>query len=147
MAGNQLIPQGTVNRLVSSVTVNNNSALNITPPFMGRPMIRFARDGQAVAQLPTATGVVNSPEPYLMCTISIALLKTQSLAASWEDVLKTNAILGEITVRPDVTEGIGAFDVTNASLESVGELSFDGSSADYGIVIRGVYPVNSGLFP
>jgi hypothetical protein len=109
--------------------------------------VRFTREGQAVAQLPTATGVVNSPEPYMMCTITVALLKTQSLAASWENALKTNAILGEITVRPDVTEGIGAFDVTNASLESVGDLSFDGSSPDYGIVIRGVYPINSGLFP
>jgi hypothetical protein len=141
------VVQGNINRLVSSVTLNDHSELNITPPFMGRPMIRFSRDGQAVAQLPTATGVVNSPEPYMMVTIAIALLKTQSLAARWENQLLTNSILGEITVRPDVSEGIGAFDVTNASLESVGELSFDGSSADYGIVIKGVYPINSGLFP
>lgn len=141
------VVQGNLNRLVSSVTLNDFPQLNITPPFMGRPQVRFSREGQAVAQLPTATGVVNSPEPYMMVTISIALLKTQALAASWENQLKTNAVLGEITVRPDVSEGIGAFDVTNTSLESVGELSFDGSSADYGIVLKGVYPINSGLFP
>lgn len=144
---NPLIALGTVNRLVSSITLNDHPELNITPSFMGRPMARFARDGQAVAQLPAATGIVNSPEPYMMVTITVALLKTQSLAARWENALRTNAILGEITVRPDVTEGIGAFDVSNASLETVGELAFDGSSADYGITIRGTYPINSGLFP
>ena len=141
------IAQGTVNRLVSSITFNDHPELQITPPFMSRPMVRFARDGQAVAQLPTATGVANSPEPYMMVTITVVLLKTQPLAAAWENTLKTNSILGEITVRPDVSEGIGAFDITNASLETVGELAFDGSSADYPITIRGTYPINSGLFP
>lgn len=144
---NQFASAGVVNRLVSSVVFDSAPELNILPSSMGRPMIRFARDGNSVTYLPTAVSAAQSPEPYMMCTISVALVKTMSLAAAFEARLRSNALLGLITVRPDVTEGIGAFDISQCSIETVGELAFDGSSADYPIVLRGLYPINSGLFP
>lgn len=147
MSQNPLIGQGIVNRLVTSVTWNDFPELNVTPPFMGRPMVRFARNGQAVIYLPTATGAAVSPEPYMMFSLTIVLLKTQSLANAYEAKLKNNAILGEGTLRPDVSTGLGAFDITNCSIETPGELGFDGSSVDYPITISGYYPINSGLFP
>lgn len=144
---NPLIPQGTVNRLVSSLTWENFPELNVTPPYLSREMMRFARDGNAVTFIPTATGQATSPEPYLMVTITMVLLKTQGLAAAYEAQLQSNATLGECTIRPDVTEGIGAFDITNCAIETVGELTFDGSSAGYPITIRGSMPINNDLWP
>jgi hypothetical protein len=140
-------PQGVVNRLVSSITWNDHPELNITPPFMGRPMVRFAREGNSVVYLPTATGAAVSPEPYMMITLTVALLKTQSLAASYEAALRNNSLLGEGTVRPDVSAGVGAFDISNCAIEAPGELVFDGSTPEYPISIRGYMPINSGLFP
>jgi hypothetical protein len=147
VAQNPLISAGIVNRLLSSITWQDHPELNVTPPFMSRPMVRFAREGNSVVYLPTATSAAASPEPYMMVTLTVVLLKTQALAASYEAALRTNSLLGEGTVRPDVSTGLGAFDISNCAIETPGELSFDGSSVDYPVSIRGIFPINSGLFP
>lgn len=138
---------GIVNRLITSVTFDSFPQLNITPPFMGRPMVRFTREGNAVGALPVGVGVALSPEPYLIARATIALLKTQSLAQLFEQQLQTNAILGLATFRPDVTTGLQPFDVQQCCIEAPGDLAFDGSSPDYMLTLMATFPINSGLWP
>jgi hypothetical protein len=144
---NPQIAQGSLNRLVTSLTWESAPELNVTASFLSREMIRFARNGNAVTFIPTGTGAVTSGEPFMMITLTIGLLKTQSLAAAYEARLLANARIGNGTVRPDVSEGIGAFDLTNCAIENVGELTFDGSNPIYPVMLSGYMPVNNDLWP
>jgi hypothetical protein len=145
--GNPQVSQGVLNRLRASITFQDHSELNVTPPFLARGMIRFAREGAATAFIPTATGTVTSGEPFLMVTIGLELLKTQSLASAFESQLQDNSVLGKCTVRPDVSTGLAPFDVYNTAIETPGEMTFDGSSPVYPLTLRGYMLANNSLWP
>src|SRR5579859_3913855 len=98
MAAPQIVPQGTLNRLVASVSFVNFPSLNVTPPFLGRRAIRFTPDGDVTVFIGTMTGMVTSPEPYIGVTFLMSLLRTQPLAAAWQTQWLDSALLGDCTV-------------------------------------------------
>ena len=91
MGTNPQIPLGTLNRLLTQVTWNSFPSLNVTPSYLGRESVHLARDGEAVVYIPTLTGAVTSPEPYLMITMTMHLLKTQGLAGQYEAQMVSSA--------------------------------------------------------
>lgn len=143
---NPNIPQGVLNRLLASVTVQNFPNLNVTPSFLNKDQIRIAFDGEATVFLPTATGAVTSGEPYQMVTVTIHLLKTQQLSQLYEQQRRTQSVIGDITVRPDVSTGLQPYDFTNCAIQGVRELALDGQDAGYAVIIRGYQPVNTSLW-
>lgn len=142
---NPQIAQGTLNRLVASVTFNDFPALNVTPSFLNKDGIRLAFDGEATTFLPTLTGAVTSLEPYQMVTLTINLLKSQGLANQYEQQLNTQSTIGDVTVRPD-TSVLTPYDLTNCALETVRELQFNGQDAGYAVTIRGYVQRNNALW-
>lgn len=146
---NPNIAQGTLNRLVASVTWANFTTLNVTPSYLNREAIRLALEGQSVVYLPTIAGAVTSPEPYMMISVTMHLLKTQGLAGSYKAQMETNALLGNGVVRPDVAQsqgGIPPFDIINCAITGVRELDFSGNDAGFAVTCRGYYLVNSNLW-
>lgn len=93
------------------------------------------------------TGAVTSPEPYQMVTVRVSLLKTQGLAAAYEAQRLSQSTIGNIVIRPDVSAGIGPIDLSNCSIENVGELTFAGSDAAYPITLTGYEIINSSMWP
>jgi hypothetical protein len=144
---NPNINLGTLNRLVASVIWPRFTQLNVTAAFLGKAGIRFARNGNATTFLPQMTGVVTSSEPYIAFTMTLSLIKTQSLVAAYEAQLQQQSVLGNGTVRPDVTSGLQPFDIYNCGIETPGELDFSGQSAEYPITIGGFLPINNALWP
>src|SRR5271156_4655421 len=104
---NPQIPQGTLNRLRASITLTSFPGLNITQSYLGRQGISLTFDGVVTTPIDTMTGIVPSPEPYQRITCSAHLLKTQALAAAWKAQVELNALLGDITIRPDIPSGAG----------------------------------------
>lgn len=145
MATNPLVSQGTLNRLRGSIVYPNFPALNVTAPFLGREGIRLALQGQASTQINTMTGAVQSPEPYMAVTITLALLKTQNLSDVYKKQMETNALLGDCTVRPD-TPTLSPYQFSNVSIADVPELSLAGDTPDYRITLTGYYNINSDLW-
>jgi hypothetical protein len=146
---NPLVAQGTLNRLVASVTWQNFSSLNVTPSFLNREAIRLALEGQSVVYLPTIAGAVTSPEPYMMISCTIHLLKTQQIAGLYKAQMESNALLGNGVVRPDVAQGQGGlppYDIVNCSIAGVRELDFSGNDAGWAVTCRGYYLVNNSLW-
>lgn len=144
---NPLQAQGVLNRLKASVVWNSFSSLNVTAAFLGAEGIRLALDGAAVAFLPTMTGAVTSPEPYQMITLTMNLLKTQQLADLYKQQMETSALLGDGTVRPDVSSGgIGYYQLTNCAIEAVREINFAGTDAGWVVTVRGYYIINNALW-
>lgn len=140
-------PQGNLNRLIASINVNNFPALNITASFLGKSGISVAREGVTTTYLPQMVGAVTSPEPYQMVTVRVGLLKSQSLASAYDAQRLLASNIGDIVVRPDVSFGIGPIDLTNCSIENVGELTFSGQDAGYPITLVGYENINSALWP
>ncbi len=142
MAFNPLVDQGFLNKLKANVFILDAPELNVSPSFLGKNMIRLALSGDATAYSGTATGAVPSLEPYLMASISIDLLKTQSLSDLYKRRMELNTRLGDITVTPD-TDTLSPYTILNCSIASVGELSFAGADPGYGVMLTGYYIINA----
>lgn len=145
MAGNPLVDQGTLNRIRGSVTVTDLPELNVTAPFLGKAGISLALEGGSVVYLPTMTGAVTSPEPYMMCGVRVNLLKTQALSALYKARMELLSTIGNIVVIPDART-LPNYAVINSSIRDVAELSFNGEDAGYVVTLGGYYNINSGLF-
>lgn len=140
---------GVINRLAASVSVPSYPALSVTPPFLAKQAIRLAPEGDATKFLEVLTGVVPSPEPYQLITVRIALVKTLPLCALYQTQFQQNTLIGNITVRPDVSRGSGGlqpFDIQNAAIMGYGEMDFSGEDPAFQVTLRGSWFVNAQLW-
>lgn len=142
---NPLISQGNLNRLRGSVVFPDNPTLNITAPYLGKAGIRLAFEGESVVYLPTLTGAVTSPEPYMMISLSMNLLKSQPLSNAYKAKMESDSSMGAGTVRTDSTS-LSVYELINLSISSVRELNLNGEDADFIVTLKGYYSINSGLF-
>ena len=145
MAGNPLIAQGTLNRLLGSIVWTNFPQLNVTASYLGKEGIRLALEGESTVFLPTMTGAVTSQEPFMMVSLTAHLLKTQPLANAYKQQMESNAQLGDGTVRPD-SLALGVYPIVNCAIQSMRELSFSGDDAGFAVSMRGYYWINSNLW-
>ena len=145
MAGNPLIDQGTLNRLRATLTVPNNTALNVTPAYLGPNGISVAFEGEATRNLPTMAGTVTSPEPYQMITITVQLLRSQGLANTYEQQRATLSTIGPVKVTTDATP-LQDYNFQNCSISDVSPMTFNGGEPGYVVTIKGYYPINASLW-
>lgn|SRR5690348_11865764 len=143
---NPNISPGTINLLNTSITIPDFPALNITPSFLGKQMVRLSLEGEVTKHLPVAVSVVPSPQIYLVGMVTINLIKSQGLAALYKNQMDTNSILNDITVRSDSTV-LPAFDMDQVAIADWREMSFNGEEPDIFVTLRGRYPINSSLWP
>ncbi len=146
MAGNPLIDQGVLARVKGSVTWTDFSNLNVTAPYLDKEGINLRKEGEASTQHGTMTGIVQSPEPYMPVSVVIALLKTQQLAEDYKSQMEDSVLLGQGTVWPDVTSGLTPYLLYNMSIQSVGELLFNGTTPIFAVTCRGYWPINNSIF-
>lgn len=144
MAGNPLVDQGILNRLRASVVWTAFPSLNVTAPFLDKEGINFRLEGSASAQHGTMTGIVQSPEPYMACTVVISLLRTQALSDFYKTQMESQCVLGQGVVYPDVTAGgLSQYQLNNMSIQNVGDLLFNGTTPIFGVSLSGFYVVNN----
>lgn len=146
MPGNPLIDQGVINRLKASVQWTDVPSLNVTAAYLDKEGIRLALEGESSTQHGTLTGVVQSPEPYLMISVTLNLLKTQSLSELYKARMEDNCLIGQGTVWPDVSTGLSPYQLQNMSIQSVAELDFSGGGPGYRVVCKGFYVINNSLW-
>ena len=142
---NPLVAQGVLNRLRGSVIWANFPQLNVTASFLGPSGIRLALDGESVVYLPTLTGAVTSPEPYMLIGMTLDLLKTQSLSDAFKQQMESDSLLGNCTVRPDAAT-LSPYSLINCAIKSVLEMTFSGTTPSYNVTIGGYYLVNQAYF-
>lgn len=142
---NPLVAQGSLNRIRGSLVWPSFPSLNVTAPYLVKAGMRLALQGESVVYLPTMTGAVTSPEPYMMFDLTVNLNKANGLAQQYKAQLESNSALADGTLRPD-TVALGTFGLVNCSIKSVRELDFSGEDAGFAVTIGGYYLVNSSLF-
>ena len=97
--------------------------------FLAKAMLTLAFEGDFTTEIETQTGLVQSPEPYVAASITMNLLRTQSLAAQYQLQWLSNTVLGDCTIRGDIATssgGLSSFYLNNCAIKSVRELSFAG---------------------
>lgn len=142
---NPLVQQGVLNKLRAAGMIISLPALNFSASYLAPEGITLSFEGDASAYLPTMTGAVPSPNPYMMAQVTARLLKTQALANAWKTQMELNTTIGDVNLITDAST-LGNYYLSNATLLSVSELSFAGTSPDFVINLRGIYYVNSSLF-
>lgn len=144
MANPQVV-QGTLNRLLASVVYATYPELNVTSPYLDKSAISLSFDGDTSQLLPTLTGAVTSPEPYMFGTATIHILRTQALGDAYKKQIETSTTMGSVTIIPDST-ALSSFQLNNCVLSSIQEVAFDGNTAGLVVRLRGVYSINASLF-
>ncbi|MFM0503965.1 hypothetical protein [Paraburkholderia caffeinilytica] len=139
------IARGVLNRVKCSVVVPSSPSLNIISANMGRSLARIAFEGQLVNQIPTGTGLVNSPEPFVIATITIALLRTQAIAAAWFSQILLDSNVEDATIYSD-TSTFPPIALQSVVASHMDPGPFDGTSPDFQLVLRGALPINNRLW-
>jgi hypothetical protein len=142
---NPIVPQGTLNRALTSVQVVDFPALNVTSGYFGEKVASITFEGNTSDYIPTLTGAVPSPRLYQVVTCSMYLNKSQSLSSDWEIQRLTNSQIGDVVISTDSTE-LGDYLISNCVIENVPSLEFTGQTNDYPVMIKGIYYINSALF-
>jgi hypothetical protein len=142
---NPLVAQGSLNRLLASVVINAFPQLNVTASYLGKAGIKLSLQGEAVTYLPTLTGQVTSPDPYMGTEIMMDLIKSQALANQYKLQMESNALIGDVLVYPDAAP-LNPYQIVNCSIKSVRELDFSGESYAFMVTLGGYYLVNNQLF-
>ncbi|WP_321913581.1 hypothetical protein [Paraburkholderia sp. J11-2] len=142
---NPYLVAGPLNRVRCHVVIAAFTALNITPQYMGKSFCRIEFEGDFTTQIETATGVVNSPEPYVMATITVGLLRSQALASSWLSQVQSGTILGDVTIYSD-TSSFPAITLNDTAVRMMNPGAYDGTDPVVGLTLRGTFNVNSSLW-
>ena len=145
MAGSPQIPLGSLNRLLASFIVPSFPQLTITAPFVTREGLHLGFEGDATQSLPQMTGVVQSPEPYQMATITGHVLKTNGLGQLYELQKTINTAIGDCTAIGD-SPSLAPYQIVNCAIFNTQPAMFNGTDAGYVVTIRGTYYINSQLW-
>jgi hypothetical protein len=140
-----LSTQGNLNRVLTHVVIPGFPQLSVSAPFMAKTMATVTFDGPFVDQIPTATGVVNSPAPYVMAQVIFNILRSQAIAAAWMTQLQVQSVLGAVTIFSDATT-FPEITLLNASVIEVTPGPFDGTDPTTQITVKGVFPINAALW-
>ena len=142
---NPLVPQGNLNRLRASVVYSSSASLNVTASYLAREAISMAFENDAGRLIGTLTGGVTSPEPYQMVTVTMHLLKTQGLSATYKAQFESNTAVVDVTVIPD-SATLPDYHLSNCVLMGISEMTLDGNQAGFAARLQGIYYVNANLF-
>ena len=142
---NPYLNAGPLNRVRCHVVIPAIPTLNIQSSYMGKSFARIEFEGDFTQQIEVGTGVVNSPEPYVMATITVGLLRSQGLSANWLTQAQTTGILGDVTIHSD-TSAFPAITLNDTAIRSLEPGAYYGTDPVVRLVLRGSFNVNSNLW-
>lgn len=142
---NPMISPGTLNRVRASVKYTDHSELNVSASYLAKEGVEITFQGNIVESLQAMTGVVQSPQPYLLSQVKIHLLRSQALATLYKKQWEKNGLVGGIRLYTD-SNTFGEFDLSNVAITSVGDMTFAGGEPGVVITLTGTYYVNSDMW-
>jgi hypothetical protein len=145
MAANPLIQLGSLNRLRGSVLFDAFPSLDVNAQNMTKEAIKLGIDGDMTQFLAAMAGAVTSPEPWMMFSFSVGIVKTVALAALYKAAWENDTRLGNCSIRLD-TAAIPPFDVVNAAIEGVDGLDSGGTNPAFTVRFKSTYYVNNAMW-
>ena len=145
MAANPLTVQGSLNRILVHTIIPSNPQLTVTAPYMSKTLAVLTFDGPFVNQIGTATGLVNSPEPYVMSQLVISLLRSQPLSALWVAQVQLQSMIGSVVVYSDSCV-FPEITLANCSITDIDPGSYDGNDPTVKVTVKGVFYANAAMW-
>lgn len=145
MATNPKIKQGVLNRVRASIKFSDVPELNVSASYLAKEGIEITFQGNIVEPLPTMTGIVQSPQPYMMAQAKVHLVRSQALAAQFKARYEKDGVLGDCRLYTD-SSTFGDFDLSNASISNCGDMTFAGGDPGLLITLTGIYYTNSDMW-
>ncbi|WP_337049957.1 hypothetical protein [Serratia fonticola] len=142
---NPMISAGVLNRVRASVKFSNHSELNVSASYLAKEGVEISFQGNIVESLPAMTGVVQSPQPYLLSQAKIHLLRSQALAAQYKKQWEKDGVVGDVRLYTD-SSTFGEFDLSNVAITSVADMTFAGNEPGVVITLTGTYYVNADMW-
>lgn len=142
---NPMIRPGILNRVRASAKFTDYPQLNVSASYLAKEGVEISFQGNIVEPLPAMTGVVQSPQPYVLAQAKIHLLRSQALASQYKTQIELDAILGDVRLYTD-SSTFGEFDLVNTAITSVGDMTFAGGDPGVVITLTGTYYVNSSMW-
>lgn len=142
---NPLIDQGSLNKVLTHIIVPENPQLTVTASYMAKSQAVLTFDGPFTEQIGTATGIVNSPQPYVMAQVVISLLRSQAVSGLWIAQTQASAEIGPVTVYPD-SDAFPPITLADCSIIEVDPGAFDGADPTTKVTVKGVFYTNAALW-
>jgi hypothetical protein len=142
---NPSVTQGNLNRIATHVVVPNFPQLAASAGYMGKGQAHVSIEGPFVNQIETATGIVNSPKPFVMGQIVISLLRSQSLANAWILQAQSASYIGPVIAYSD-SSVFASITLTQCSIIDFDPGPYDGSSPETSVTIKGTFYINSTMW-
>jgi hypothetical protein len=139
------VVQGNLNRAAVHIVCTSFPALSLTASTMAKGQAHLTYEGDAVQQIGTATGVVDSPEPYLMTTLVVNILRTQPVANAWVLQQQSNATIGTVECWPDSTSYAPTV-IQNCAIQNIDNGPYDGTDPTVKVTLRGQVQINSSMW-
>src|SRR5271155_4570496 len=134
----QLVFQGTLNRILVAVSVISLPSLNVTAGYFGQRLASLTFEGDGSDYINTLTGAAPSPRPFQVVTVNMFLNKSQVLAQQWENQRKKSTTIGDVNIVTD-SSVLGPYYLFNCTFMNVPELALTGESNDLPVTLRGTY--------
>ena len=112
---------------------------------MAKGQAELTYEGDAVTQIGTATGIVDSPEPYLITTLVVQVLRTQSVANGWLQQQASNATIGTMEVYGDSSVFAPQI-IQNCAIQNIKPGPYNGTDPTVTITLRGQTQINSSMW-
>lgn len=142
---NPMIPVGVLNRVRASIKFTDHPELNVSASYLAKEGVELTFQGNMTDFLPTMTGAVQSPQPYMLMQAKVHLLRSQALGAQYKRQWEKNTAIGDAKVFSD-SSTFGDFEVMNTAITSVQDMSFAGGQPGVAITITGTYYTNSEMW-
>lgn len=142
---NPQITQGVLNRVRTSVVVPNYPGLSVTAPYMGKSFAKLDFEGNFVEQIETGTGAVRSPEPFVMATLTVSILRPQSLSAAWLAQAQLDGYLGQVNAHSD-SSVFPVVSLNETVIRHIDPGAYDGTDPIVRLTLRGTFYVNGAMW-
>jgi hypothetical protein len=140
-----LTVQGNLNRVATHIVVVSQPQLSANASYLGKSLAVVTFEGPFTDQIETATGIVNSPKPFVMSQIVISLLRSQALSALWVAQAVVGTYLGTVIAYPD-SSVFPPISLTNCSVTEIDPGAFDGMDPVTKATVKGTFYLNASLW-
>ena len=142
----QLVQQGSLNRLRAHAVFSQFPSLNVTADYLGPEGIDLEFQSEATDFPPTMTGLVPSPAPYVTTNVRLQLLRTQGLAGAWQNQSYQTTVLGNATLHTDVSiQGVSQLRFRDVGIRRLPPFRMNGRDPYYVIELFGALIINGNL--
>jgi hypothetical protein len=139
------VVQGNLNRAAVHIVVTSYPALSLTASTMTKGGAHLTYEGDAVTQIQTMTGVVDSPEPFLMTTLVVNILRTQPVANGWILQQASQATIGNVECYPDASSYAPTI-IQNCAIQNIDNGPYDGTDPTVRLTLRGQVQINATMW-